>query len=164
VDNTSCKNNSFEGNTILEHKYIAICFNHVLFTNWIGRWLLTTKRSRSYKNCLCYTSLFMKGSFAWIVFYIALLNTLGLFFVNCLSHTPLIGVFISSNLSMICIQGENTLWWPLWDVTLYYFLGLRMFECFPLQTFERKFHNIFAYCVRYNLSKILKKKLLHSIL
>jgi hypothetical protein len=62
LGNTSCEKNFYWRNITLGHKCIIRQFNHVLFTNWIGKWFLTTKRLRSCKNCLCCTS-FFKGSF-----------------------------------------------------------------------------------------------------
>ncbi len=42
---------------------------------------------------------------------------------------------------------------PLWGVTLYYFLGVCMFECIPCQTFQKKF-TIFLYIMlKYNRGK-----------
>jgi len=77
----------FKGNITLGHKCIIRRFNYVLFTNWIGRWFLTTKRLRSCKNYFCCTS-FFKGSFWPKKNDIALLDAIG-FFNICLSNTHL---------------------------------------------------------------------------
>ncbi len=79
---TSCENNFLEGNTILENKCSATHFNHVLPTNWIGRWLLTTKKPMSCRNCFCCTTSFLKGSFAPKMYDMSKWNTLSLFFVS----------------------------------------------------------------------------------
>ncbi len=54
----------FKRNTTFGCKWVVIHFNYVLFTNWIGSWFSTTKRSKSCKNCFCYTTSLLKGSFA----------------------------------------------------------------------------------------------------
>jgi hypothetical protein len=46
---------------------------------------------------------------------------------------------------------------PLWGVTLYYFLGVCMFECIPPQTFQKNFIIFLHIMLKYNISKILEK-------
>jgi hypothetical protein len=45
----------------------------------------------------------------------------------------------------------------LWGVTLYYFLGVCMFECVPPQSLK-EFQDIFAYYVRIQLKQGIKKE------
>ncbi len=59
-------------------------------------------------------------------------------------------------------------WWvkahygdPLWDVTLYYFVGMWMF---PTSNFWKIFTIFFHIIKKYNLDKKLKNKLFHFIL
>ncbi len=93
---TSCENIYLNGDTTFGYKCITKCFNQVFSASWIGRWFLTTKRVRSCKNYFCCTH-FLKGSFAPKNSNISKLNTLGPFFVGCLSNTFLNGEFISSS-------------------------------------------------------------------
>jgi hypothetical protein len=51
---------------------------------------------------------------------------------------------------------------PLWGVTLYYFSRMCIFECIPPQTFER--FSFVHIMLKYNLGKILEKKIFHFIL
>jgi hypothetical protein len=53
-----------EVKTIIGHKCILNIFNQLLSTNYKRRWFLTIKRVKFSRNCFCYTSLFLKGSFA----------------------------------------------------------------------------------------------------
>jgi hypothetical protein len=53
---------------------------------------------------------------------------------------------------------------PPWDVTLYYFLRVCMFECVPPQAFQKNFTIFFHMMLKYNIGKILEKKLFHFIL
>ncbi len=48
---------------------------------------------------------------------------------------------------------------PLWDVTLYYFLGVCMFECIPPQTFEKISQYFLHIMLKYDLGKILEKNI-----
>jgi hypothetical protein len=45
---------------------------------------------------------------------------------------------------------------PCWSVTLYYFLGVCIFYCIPLQTFERISQYFLHIMLEYNLGKILE--------
>ncbi len=78
-------------NTTLGDKCIAKqIFNHVFFTNWIGRWILTIKRPRSYRNVFLLHIIFFWRIFCIKNLDISLLDTLCLFllvaFPISLSH------------------------------------------------------------------------------
>ncbi len=63
LDNNSLKNRFLE-RTILGHKCILNLFNQVLSTNYKGRWFLTIKRPKFFKNFFCYTSIFLERFFS----------------------------------------------------------------------------------------------------
>jgi hypothetical protein len=52
----------------------------------------------------------------------------------------------------------------LWDVSLYHFPGVCMFECIPPQTFEKNSQCFLYIILEYNLGKIFLKILFHFIL
>jgi hypothetical protein len=62
LGNNSWENYFLDGETIPRHKCILKFFNQLLSTNCKRRWFLTIKRPKFSKNCLCYTSFFLKGS------------------------------------------------------------------------------------------------------
>ncbi len=75
----SLENCFLKGKTILKHKCIVNLFNQLLFTNCKKRWFLIIKRPKSSKNCFCYTSLFLTGSFATKKLNMELEKMFGLF-------------------------------------------------------------------------------------
>jgi hypothetical protein len=69
-------------------------------------------------------------------------------FILCVGHSMIL-LFESTCTNVFnCKMGESTLWFnPFWGVTLYYFPRMCMFECIPLQTFERFSH---YFCILYS--------------
>jgi hypothetical protein len=45
------------------YECILNLFNQLLFTKYKGRWFIRIKKPKSFKNCFCYRSFFLKGSF-----------------------------------------------------------------------------------------------------
>jgi hypothetical protein len=85
-----------ERKTICGHKCILNIFNQLLPTNCKGRWFFTIKIIKSFKNCFCYTSFFLKGFFATKKLDMELEETFGLFLKGCFSSS-LKGQLISSS-------------------------------------------------------------------
>ncbi len=87
LGNNSLKKILLEGKTILRHKFILNLFNQLISTNCKGRWFFTIKRIKSFKNCFCYTSFFLKGYFATKQLDMELEETFDVFLEGCLSSS-----------------------------------------------------------------------------
>jgi hypothetical protein len=87
LGNNSLKKILLEGKTILRHKCILNLFNQLISTNCKGRWFFTIKRIKSFKNCFCYTSFFLKGYFATKQLDMELEETFDVFLEGCLSSS-----------------------------------------------------------------------------
>ncbi len=83
--NMSCENYFLEWKLTFEHRCKTKHFSHILSTNNIGKLFFTTKSWRTSKNCICYTSSFLKRSFTSKNLEIKFPNKFDLFFHSFLS-------------------------------------------------------------------------------
>jgi hypothetical protein len=87
---------NLEGKIVLGHKCILNVFNQTLSMNCKGKWFLTMKSFKSFRNCFCCKSSFLKSSSQTKKLDMELEDILGLFFEGCLSSS-FKGLLISSN-------------------------------------------------------------------